>query len=539
MTYKEQTEAMAQYELSHDVTGYRVFDWNAWPLLRTMTAYACYRAEALGGAVHRDRPGFSGVARVAGAIRRVPVVGTALAQARRACAIRRAAAAVKALEGIDAAHSEAVAPGGKDVVIFTYSSRRQKTHEGYYEIYSQPLVERLTDMGVATLVWERLEEVSPRTSPSAWISRPLFLEMTRGPALPALPEPPWFREFAEFSGRICGRSFSWVDVAGWIGHVQGASLVFERWLRETGAKMLVNVCWYDGDTMAATLAAHRLGVTAVDLQHGIQDDGHFAYSGWMKVPRHGYEIVPNVFWCWGEGEAQRLMQRNPAFAAHCTTLVGGNLWMERWRTGPLDLRYPRAEELTALAARYRTVVLVALQQHSGHFVDGIAEAMRIAPADWLWLVRLHPAAPEEETRHARETLASGAAQGRVEFDLGGELPLFMLLKLAHLVVAGHSTVSLEALAFGVPSVIVTENGRDACARYLEEGVMTFARGGAELLGALERSRTIAGERCIAASADIFAAGERCVPAIAAFLSELGNRPGAKAHTGGAAVVEPQ
>jgi hypothetical protein len=148
--------------------------------------------------------------------------------------------------------------------------------------------------------------------------------------------------------------------------------------------------------------------------------------------------------------------------------VVGHRWLASWTKPDGDPH--RAPEL-ARAQRLvggRRALLVTLQE-GVPFRDTLVPLLRLAPPEWLWLVRPHrrtkldPASLEAELREAT---------GRsVDVRQAARLPLYALLRVCAWHVTGFSTCALEALAFGVPTLLTHESGAHAYADLVAQRVM--------------------------------------------------------------------
>ncbi|GFO55607.1 hypothetical protein GMSM_26140 [Geomonas sp. Red276] len=510
---EEIVKALSAYEIANPIEQYRFYDWNAWPLLRVIAGYLAVARQSGTG----DGP--EGVD-LRKAIASIPFLGAAAVSLNRRLKALRLNRELASLREVDAPHQDELLAPGREVVILTISGRRQEMGGGLYEIYADPLAECLEAMGVPTLVWERLEERWPRCRRSAWITRRLELELLQAPQLPPLPEPSWYADFASLAERLAGRRYRWSECEPVIRALQRSSLVYQRWLQQVGAKALVSVCWYDAEVMAATLAARRLGVASVDLQHGAQGIGHFAYDGWGRGITPPFELVPDYFWCWGEEPATKVMLDNPAFASQCKAVPGGNLWLSAWRSHAVAYRDARFDAVRKQAAG-KKVILFALQ-HGYRYSELVPEAVAQSPDDWFWLVRLHPATPEGEKGIIHRRLEA-LHPSKVEFVTATQAPLLSLMAISQVLITGSSTCALEALAFGLPSVTVTDEGAVVYREFIEGGVMLAAGSAEELVQRIKESETIDSARCLAASRRLFASAEESEAAIRAFLDGVGIR----------------
>lgn len=492
MNRKEALTRMALFEQTHPVEEYVCFDWCVWPLLRVQIAYEAVIKNLSENLEPTNPQAECGAREREGWRRFLPVKG--LRKLLSHVPLLRNALPVKsgAVTAEDEFGDEHPAAVKGDVVFLTLSGRRLDLNGRYYEIYSDPIVSQLNTLGFASLVWERGLPTVPRYSRSSWIDRPLQAALLQQGILPPLPEPPWFKDLAPLAQELLERELLWGEVEGKIRRLQQSSLVFGEWLQAAGAKLLVSVCWYDINVMAATLAAKRLGLVSVDLQHGLQDEAHFAYSCWEGSPSGGYELVPGMFWNWGERQATQLIKNNPAFRTS-SFIAAGNSWLNGWRTegdnfiARVGLDSSFKDKLKKSTKR----ILVTLQGY-GSYDDLVLSGIEKSPADWLWLIRLHPATRPEVARRLKERLDI-AAPARVEYDRATCLPLYALLKACDIHVTGHSTCALEALAFGKPTIIVSQDGVDSYGDYIEAGVMAFAGDGEALVRLLAEFEVAPGQ----------------------------------------------
>jgi|GEM_PF-6443605 len=506
MTHKEIIELFIQYEKDNPVEAYRCYDWNVWPLLRITTSYDLLLQSQPHGIVQFAKKYSKEL----------------LKQSRLLWRFNRFA---KTLQGqrdrakiltIDSNKNQNLLEQDSDVVILTFSGRRQQIGSCLYEIYADPLSEYFEERGVSTLIWERSKERWPRCSPSVWISRLLAFELFKRAQPAPLPKPVWFADFASFASSLLGRKVSWAETEAKIQLVQQYSLIFEKWLKIVGVRLLVSICWYDPEVMAATLAANRLGVVSADIQHGIQGRTHMAYSGWEHPCSDGYEAVPDVFMCWGSESASLIMADNPAFAAQSKAVVTGNLWFNKWREGCFAESDVRFECLKNKCEKYTKVILITLQKGFG-YEKFLIETILRAPADWYWLVRFHPATSVRERLMIEKEL--NKIQGsRIEFNLTSTIPLFSILLLAQIHLTGNSTSVVEALGFGIPTITLTDIGVETFKSYLAKGVMQQASTAAELLHKIRLCESISGETCRQTAEDIFASSNLVADGVDRLLS---------------------
>jgi hypothetical protein len=364
------------------------------------------------------------------------------------------------------------------------------------------LVEQLHKMGKSTLVWELGEERVPRHSKSAWISKRMAdvcsrLSLSTHPQ--DEPQPIWFEGYQKFALELTGRVVAWPEIGSRIDVVYRQSIVFEQWLRRTGARYLFVVNWYNPQVMAAIMAAKRCGIKTIDVQHGVGGAHDFSYVSWTRMPLNGYELMPDVFWRWGKISADEIRQYNPAFSTHLAAVAGGNLWLNRWRS---NVRIAETPEGDAKSAAHQKTILVSLQLNIEPL---LLDAIKASPPSWVWLIRSHPRKTKAERSQEAAILKSTGHPG-IELERANSLLLYELLCESDVHVTGDSACALEALAFGVTSITNTELGRETFAKMIELGVIAFAKTSSELIAKIEHAQRINSEK-VPAIADMFASDE--------------------------------
>jgi len=488
---------LIEYENSHPVNDYSYLDWNCWPLLRIISSFQLNQYAQKESSGLRSRV----IRHLRQKITDTHFLGSGLHKLYNKELTRRTGRELETVLRNDLRHSDRPDDPEKDIVILTQSGRRTRLGENLFDIYSDPLVINFRNKGLSILVWEQGAEYWPRYSNSAWITKRLAIEASVIRNLVPEKPPGWFIDFSSWSKSTFNHEIKWQNFRKIIHSVHARSIVFGGWLDNCGARLLISVCWYDPMVMAATLAAKRLGVTSVDLQHGIQDKGHFAYSGWDHIPVKAYELIPDYFWSWGSSEADQLMEINPAFKTQCKAVTGGNLWYNLWRDKN-DFLIDTPDRICKDIPREKTI-LVTLQHGPANFAELIVEVITDSSTDWFWLIRLHPATPTHEADHIRNLLDK-IDMTNIDYQISSSAPLYSLIDNCDVLITGHSTCALEALGFGVPAITVNKNGAAAFRKYIEYGVIMSARSRSTVKEAIEVSENISADRCRESVSRVFA-----------------------------------
>ncbi|MFW6125403.1 MAG: hypothetical protein ACOC46_04575, partial [Pirellulales bacterium] len=453
-TRDQATELLAEYEATHPVEEYRFFDWHAWPLLRITIGSYMVGLGSPPGTVRRPL-----WRRVAGRCVRLPRSGWRRFRASEQASFSPAAPA--------------------DVALLTHSNRSEMIGGALWHPIADPIASTLRRAGLAVQVWDRGPVQQPRQNQPVWIQEALQNAATTprpdiGAAL-SLTGRAWLAEWNRWTTKVLDHELPPELFPRRAGVIDRQCRLFERWLGESGCRCLLVDTWYGPPVLAAVMAARRLRIPVVDVQHGVQGDGHFAYTRWTKKLQGGFEQVPDVAWLWGKNPVHWGHQRPMPAAAI------GNLWLNRWRHAAEPAFAETLAEASRLAENHQRTVLVTTQP----VVDlrPVYDAIRWSPGDWRWLVRTHRGTNGVQQRGILEGLRRLGHPG-VEVDRATSLPLYALIQAADVHVTGYSTCALEALGLHTPTVVFHPAGHTAFGHFIEQGSMCAARNGEEIVAAI-------------------------------------------------------
>ena len=116
----------------------------------------------------------------------------------------------------------------------------------------------------------------------------------------------------------------------------------------------------------------------------------------------------------------------------------------------------------------------------------LVDAMRQAPQDWLWMVRVHPRSSHLITP-IRQTL-SDAGIVNCEVELTSLETIEVVLEAADVFLTGFSVSALEANTVGKPVIILDEVGRRLFGDAMESGSFDFAETAEEICQLIADSR---------------------------------------------------
>ena len=260
--------------------------------------------------------------------------------------------------------------------------------------------------------------------------------------------------------------------------------LFRVILKKISPKVVFLGVFYSAEATALTFACRRLGIPVVDVQHGKQGLYEPMYGYWSVIPENGYSILPDYFWQWGGASVRQTASTLPEKTNRPAPIVGGNLWMGAWRQSKSGRLSPEPARLFSRLKTAKKRILITLQTFENPLLESWRDAMARAPADWLWLVRLHPHRRAVDSP-AIISILNVLGVSSYDIDDASAAPLYPLLAECDLLVTAFSSVAYEAHAFGIPAVVMHANARELYAADLQEGIFHFAETADELLALAE------------------------------------------------------
>ncbi len=247
---------------------------------------------------------------------------------------------------------------------------------------------------------------------------------------------------------------------------------YGEWLGRMRPRILFVDCWYTSEVLPVILAARRMGIPVVDLQHGIQGASHFGYAAWPELAPS--LLIPDTFWFWGERDLKVFEDRDNGLRLQAQGIIGGSIELNevRERTGA-------GGEPDRITEPPRSVLVS--EQKAIDVSRVLVPVIKATLGSVQWLIRPHPGQPESGLRKAL-----GPEASRVTFISPGLETVFESLTRAQLHVTGFSSIALEAMAMGKMTLLCHEAGREIFEDFLERGAMQFTPNADSLLASLEQ-----------------------------------------------------
>lgn len=246
-------------------------------------------------------------------------------------------------------------------------------------------------------------------------------------------------------------------------------------------KTILLAAWYFPDAMGLIAAAKHYGIQTIDVQHGKQGRYQGMYSWWTSIPDSGYQVMPDLFWCWGEPSRQHILASSPDRNVH-KPVVGGYPWPGFYQrfvstSGTDSQQRDRRDDNSG-----GTRILFTLQGRSGAhqepIPDWVIDGLKSWPGEIEMRFRIHPNA-KSDWDYCRKRLSS-VEKERYSFsdprrDLFGE----MLWATHH--ITAFSSCCYEAEIFKVPTLLFGQDGQEIYSEEITSGRFSWTDGSGQSL----------------------------------------------------------
>ncbi|GIZ07457.1 hypothetical protein [Flavobacterium sp. UMI-01] len=252
-------------------------------------------------------------------------------------------------------------------------------------------------------------------------------------------------------------NISELDIVNWASKVNSLERFFYRFYSKTKPLKVVFLGYYGYDDLtAAVLAANKLGIKTVDLQHGPQTNIHLAYSNWSKVPQNGYNTMPIEFWNW-DNNSKKNIDEWAIKTTNIQSKIIGQPFVSYWLN--------KVEKLKC----NNKCIFYSLQTTPFSIEDMISPEiiLLIKNTKFKWILRLHP----------RSNISIDTLQGYLKLHKIYEnviiqdafhSPLPEVLSKSVLHITNFSGCLIEAYLMDVPTLLIHKMGQEMFNSYIDE-----------------------------------------------------------------------
>lgn len=339
----------------------------------------------------------------------------------------------------------------------------------WFDRIVDPVMQAIGRLGLHSLkLTPQTEAHVPRQRPSRFVQPTIDrIKLLASRGRPELRTPQWeaFAQAADIAFGTPVPSREWLQVQA--ARLEALARWFSARLQTSGARCAFVNTYYSLEGQAFVQAARRLGLSTIDLQHGMQGEHHVAYARWLQVPERGYSTLPDEFWVWSEEEAQAIERWSAELHTHRARIIG-NPWLERWADDSDPIIATYLAQATALRQAGQRQVLACLSWGlADEETEKLIQAARLCGPGVAWWWRLHPVEARKRAQFAARLHQQGLDGSQVGATT--DQPLYALVRCADVTVAHSSTVIQEAAELGTPAVVTSEFGADIHAHLVQTG----------------------------------------------------------------------
>lgn len=379
-----------------------------------------------------------------------------------------------------------------DIVFLSDSDVRTNVNGVWFDRMCDPFVEYLQKGGISSLVLEKSTKYKiPRHYPSIFIQPYLDAALVRRyiqHRKTTFDAPP-FDGLDDFTAWIKGQKFNiplpdnnriktiWLAIDAYKDY-------FLSLLSKVRPKLVFIVSYPNPACLAFILACHIRNIPTIDIQHGVQGEYNAAYGQWTKVPKHGFALLPNYFWCWSQAESNTIRKWSKKVIQNHTPIVGGNLYLNSWLLES-SLSKTFEHSIKSISGNYNILVTLSLQDDQNReLLKKIVHVCNQLGSEYKFWIRLHPT--DLQKRDVYKNMFEKLPYINYDIEQATGLPLYALLRYARVHITNTSAAVQEAERFGVPSIIASTDGVSYFGEQIKKGTAIKAFTSKEIAKAIQR-----------------------------------------------------
>lgn len=218
------------------------------------------------------------------------------------------------------------------------------------------------------------------------------------------------------------------------------------------------LCYYSEAMYGMNSAAAELGIISIDMQHGTTGLLHPSYF-FKRVPEHGYNVLPKIFWCWDESSVNNISAWSKN-KCHQAVLIG-NPWFS-------FLKEQEGDDILSIPTD-KPLILFTHQPLTPVLDNYLIECVKRTKKSYNWWIRLHPRITNNDAKELKSILDDNNLSQYVELLQASQLPLPLLLSKTSVHISKYSGSILESVMSGIPTIVLEGIGNTTYSNYIDEG----------------------------------------------------------------------
>lgn len=249
------------------------------------------------------------------------------------------------------------------------------------------------------------------------------------------------------------------QLLNWSNKINSAKGFFDIIYKKVKPEKIIFLGYYGLDDLtAAIVAANKIDLNTVDLQHGSQIN-NMAFGDWTKIPKGGFNTVVKEFWTWDE-ESKKNIDLWAGEVSVIKTKTIGQPYVSYWVN-----KKSQNEE-------FQKKILYTL--HLSNIEEMLTPEiiLLIKSLQYQWVLRLHPRT-STSMEEIEKFLLSNGIKDKVILQTAIEKPLPEMLSESILHITNYSGSLIEARMMAIPSLIINKLGLEIYKQYLDEDLVFF------------------------------------------------------------------
>ena len=258
----------------------------------------------------------------------------------------------------------------------------------------------------------------------------------------------------ELNKTFASHSITGLQIYQYLNYINFLTDFYGKLLRLLGVSRVYQATYYDPVGLSINAAASHLGIKTFCAQHGGQSKNNPAFGRWTNIPSNGYAMLPDVFLCWDEQSSDTILDWAAKNRNH-TAKITGYHWPDLWRSGKIE--YEKINVPDKLNMK-KLNILYSMQPSIGLPPEIINEILNEFSNDVIWWFRLHPRQLKTQTEIDLRRLY--ADNYNIIISEATDSPLPSLMTLIDLHVTCFSSCIFEAMAFDIPTLLISKAGQE-------------------------------------------------------------------------------
>jgi|GEM_PF-1161956 len=259
-------------------------------------------------------------------------------------------------------------------------------------------------------------------------------------------------------------NFTLERLVNYLTFVELNATYFVKVFKTHNVKIAFTTEYYSLLSLSMIVAANRSRIPSIDIQHGLQNEYHFSYAKWCKLPNEGYELLPKYFFVWSNKEYNLINSWN---GKQHEPIITGNLFLNKFKNFESDFVNVYNVQAESIRNSDKLNILLTLQDKIPpiwliEFINNSSDRIE-------WWIRSHPVWTNVLTELLRK-IDLKVKTFLPDPLLISSLPLYSILKVIDINVIQTSTTIIESSLFNKPTLIIDKEGLLHYKSYIENNI---------------------------------------------------------------------